>query len=355
MAKDGDDMEKVERLCDEAEAALNDGDGDQALELAEQALGIAPADARALLVKAEALFQIEDPEDAEEALDAAIHAAAADARTLAHAANLLADWRSDDHESVERALEMLARAEKLARAVDDPLLPSDIAWMQGRAHGLLDDLESSLKSFERAHELAGDAAEDDLLVELAIARFEMRQFDAARNHFEKVLSHDRDHPDAVHYLGLIAERSGDAAVAERHFARARKLDPEAYPRPVRLSEQEFEAAIETALEKVPEKVREALANVVISVAPMPDLDDLVGPPALSPLCLGLFRGPVGPGTEAARQSNALPCEIVLYQANLERYAEDRAALIEQIEQTLLHEIGHFVGWDEDDLYERGLH
>jgi predicted Zn-dependent protease with MMP-like domain len=45
---------------------------------------------------------------------------------------------------------------------------------------------------------------------------------------------------------------------------------------------------------------------------------------------------------------------VLYQRNLERFARDREELVEQIRITLLHEVGHFLGLDEEQLRERGL-
>lgn len=349
------DQEKLDRLCDQAEGALEEGNGDEALELAEEALAIAPKSARALLVKAEALFLIEAPEDAEEALEACVKAAGEDGRMIAQAANVLMDWSSDDHEAVDRALGLVRRAAKVKPTGDDPMLPSDLAWLEGRAFAMLDDLESSLASFERAVSLAGEAAEDDLLVELGLARLEMRKFDEARQVLERVARHTPDHPDAQHYLGLLAERAGNDAMARKLFERARELDPDAYPTPVHLTAEEFEQAVEAALAKVPEEVREALANVPIIVEPLPELDDLAGPPALSPLSLGMFRGPVGAGAVAAQVTNALPNEILLFQANLERYAGTREELVEQIEQTLLHEIGHFVGWDEDDLYDRGLH
>jgi predicted Zn-dependent protease with MMP-like domain len=49
-----------------------------------------------------------------------------------------------------------------------------------------------------------------------------------------------------------------------------------------------------------------------------------------------------------------PSSIALFQRNLERHVRDEAELREEIEVTLLHEVGHFLGLDEDDLRERGL-
>ena len=70
--------------------------------------------------------------------------------------------------------------------------------------------------------------------------------------------------------------------------------------------------------------------------------------------LGIFRGsPLGQKAAMDPWSH-FPSSIVLYQKNLERQARDRDELIEEIRVTLMHEVGHFLGLDEDELYARGL-
>ena len=49
-----------------------------------------------------------------------------------------------------------------------------------------------------------------------------------------------------------------------------------------------------------------------------------------------------------------PSSIALFQRNLERYARDREELLDEIRVTLLHEVGHFLGLDEDQLRDLGL-
>jgi predicted Zn-dependent protease with MMP-like domain len=159
----------------------------------------------------------------------------------------------------------------------------------------------------------------------------------------------------VNALGLLAERRGDAEEARRRFARARKLAPDDFPRPVTLSHQAFEAAVEDALAELPEAVRRYLSNVAITVEDLPSDADLLGSdPPLSPAILGLFRGaPYGQKASMDPWSH-LPSSIVLYQRNLERFARTREELIQEIGVTLIHEVGHFLGLDEDELYQRGL-
>ena len=113
--------------------------------------------------------------------------------------------------------------------------------------------------------------------------------------------------------------------------------------------------MEDALLELPEPVRRYLSNVAITVEDLPEDQDLIGSdPPLSPAILGLFRGaPYGQKASMDPWSH-FPSSIVLYQRNLERFARSRKDLIEQIGVTLLHEVGHFLGLDEDDLYARGL-
>lgn len=69
--------------------------------------------------------------------------------------------------------------------------------------------------------------------------------------------------------------------------------------------------------------------------------------------LGLFTG--CPHGEELEQTNPSPPQILLYLENLWDVAEgDRAVFREEIRLTYLHELGHYLGWDEDDLTARGL-
>jgi predicted Zn-dependent protease with MMP-like domain len=69
--------------------------------------------------------------------------------------------------------------------------------------------------------------------------------------------------------------------------------------------------------------------------------------------LGLFSGDAH-GTELAHDQPHPP-QIVLYLENLWDYAEeDRAIFRDEVRLTYLHELGHYFGWDEDELTARGL-
>jgi predicted Zn-dependent protease with MMP-like domain len=73
-----------------------------------------------------------------------------------------------------------------------------------------------------------------------------------------------------------------------------------------------------------------------------------------PRNVGLFEGPMH--KHESGDSTGLPPRIVLYAANLTASLEsdDPAALEREVEITVLHEIGHYFGLDEDRLEELGL-
>ena len=102
-------------------------------------------------------------------------------------------------------------------------------------------------------------------------------------------------------------------------------------------------------------MRRYLSNVAITVEDLPDPEELLASdPPHSPTILGIFRGaPLGEKASMNPWSH-FPSSIVLYQRNLERVVRTREELVQEIGVTLVHEVGHFLGLDEDQLWERGL-
>lgn len=110
-----------------------------------------------------------------------------------------------------------------------------------------------------------------------------------------------------------------------------------------------EAEVAEVLDHLPEKLRRAAARVSISYEPSPTPQDVEE--GLFGDELGLFEGPSlidDPGIEEVPR-------IRLFLANLWDWVEwDEALYREEVATTFLHELGHFLGWDEDDIAARGL-
>lgn len=266
-----------------------------------------------------------------------------------------ADGAFED-EDYSRAADLARKAAKHARKAGDRELELDAAVVEVAALNQLGECRAALA---RADELL-DRAPDrtDARVERAFALYELCRFDQARVAAEGIVEAATDEAQAAqahHLLGLLAERAGDSREAQRRFALARRLAPDDHPAPATLSAKAFDAAVEDALADIPPAVRDYLANVPVTVEELPSEEDLLAAdPPLSPSILGLFRGaPYGDKGSGSPWSH-FPSSIVLFQRNLERFAQDREELIEEIRVTLVHEVGHFLGLDEEELFARGL-
>ena len=122
---------------------------------------------------------------------------------------------------------------------------------------------------------------------------------------------------------------------------------------MRHSRNAFVKLVEAALRDIPAPFVQYLDGVVIEVQPSPDrracrdghVDDPRG-------LLGLYHG--RPLTHrSVEEEVSLPDRITLYQRNIERMCPTREQLIGEVRKTVLHEIGHHFGLDEDDLAKLG--
>jgi predicted Zn-dependent protease with MMP-like domain len=343
----------VEARLDAMAEAFEAGEFEAALAQADALLAEAPELPEALHFRAAVLAELGRLEEAGRAYGRALKAAPEDLEILLGAADCLISRAGDDREAVEEGLGLCARGRKLAQRADDVEMLFEFLLLEGIGLNQLGECERALVSLDAALGHAPRAVEAQ--VERGIALFELCRLAEAQAAFERVLKDAPEDPWSFHYLGLLAERRGDHKEAKKRFARAQQLAPEEFPPPVALSEAEFDRALEDAVKALPAHVKEYLDNVTIAVEDIPSEEDLVGQaPPLSPCILGVFRGtPVGERS-VTNAFDHFPTSIVLYQKNLERFARTREELIEQIGITVMHEVGHLMGLDEDDLWQRGL-
>lgn len=115
----------------------------------------------------------------------------------------------------------------------------------------------------------------------------------------------------------------------------------------------FEEALREALDELPEMFRGALKNVAIVVEDRPPdwlLDDLGIPP--DDTLYGFYHGIPLPERSVSDSGN-LPDKISVYREPLEEDFPGRGELVREIRMTLLHEIGHYFGMDEEELFRLG--
>lgn len=107
--------------------------------------------------------------------------------------------------------------------------------------------------------------------------------------------------------------------------------------------------MERSLGRLPKKFRGALRNITVEVEdePSPDLLDDMG--IEDGTLYGLYQGV--PLTEREwNYGNVLPDRIVIYQAPIERDGRSLEEIEEIVLDTVMHEIGHYFGFDDASLY-----
>ena len=107
--------------------------------------------------------------------------------------------------------------------------------------------------------------------------------------------------------------------------------------------------VEATLDELPAPLRERAKQLPVTFERVPNAGLIAD--GIEADSLGLFTG-----AEFAEEGHVpLPPQIILFLENLWDYAEgDEEIYLDEVHTTLLHELGHYLGLDEDDLFERGL-
>ena len=120
--------------------------------------------------------------------------------------------------------------------------------------------------------------------------------------------------------------------------------------PYRTSREDFEKIVETALENMPEEFKRYFINISVAVEDYPQPEVIEEMSVGRESLLGIFTGVPYPHKSGFFDiPYPLPDAIVLYKKNLERICSSEKELVEQVRQTIVHEIGHYFGLSESEL------
>ncbi len=109
------------------------------------------------------------------------------------------------------------------------------------------------------------------------------------------------------------------------------------------------AEVEATLAALPAPLREPAQKLPVTFERRPN--HALKADGIEPDTLGLFVGPEFAEEEAV----PMPPQIILFLENLWDFAEsDEEIFRDEVHTTYLHELGHYLGLDEDELTERGL-
>ncbi len=110
-----------------------------------------------------------------------------------------------------------------------------------------------------------------------------------------------------------------------------------------MSSEQFEELVGEALDQIPPKLASAIDNVVVLVADHNPED---------PEVLGLYEG-IALTERDSTYAGVLPDTITIYREPLLEMCDDEAEVVKEVAITVIHEIAHHFGIDDDRLHELG--
>ena len=119
-----------------------------------------------------------------------------------------------------------------------------------------------------------------------------------------------------------------------------------------MTRERFNLLVAEALDTLPERFRVIVNNLAVVVEDVPpgqpEPERLLEAGQDEGLLMGEFVG-IPTTQKSVWDSAAGPDRVVLYQRNIEAFCETEAEIREQVRLTVLHELGHYFGMDEEQL------
>jgi predicted Zn-dependent protease with MMP-like domain len=157
--------------------------------------------------------------------------------------------------------------------------------------------------------------------------------------------------DAHYEAALAYDDLGERDESIREFLEVLRLDSLAAEAPLPGYHDIICSEVERTLAGLPQDFSERLGAVTILVEPRPPralVED-----GLDPRLLGLFDGATAEEL-ASGDGPPAPTQIFIFSHNLASAFADEASLREEVAITVLHEVGHFFGLEEEDMLRLGL-
>ena len=115
----------------------------------------------------------------------------------------------------------------------------------------------------------------------------------------------------------------------------------------------FEELVAVALDAIPEPFAAALDEIAIVIAEEPSPEQRAeNQIEVDETLYGLYEGV--PRTEWGADWAPIPNRITLFRLPLEDDFDDRAELEDEVRRTVVHELAHHLGIDDDRLHELGI-
>ena len=117
-----------------------------------------------------------------------------------------------------------------------------------------------------------------------------------------------------------------------------------------MTRRQFEALVDKALRKLPKGFRRRISNIAVVVEDWADAETLAEMGIEPPDTLyGLYRG-IDLTRRDSSYGNVMPDVITIYQGPIEEDAADEQEMAEIVRETVVHELGHYFGLDDETMH-----
>ena len=115
-----------------------------------------------------------------------------------------------------------------------------------------------------------------------------------------------------------------------------------------ISSTDFDSIVQQALESLPEQFAAMLENVAVVTEEEPSAEDLELVGDSGDELLGIYRG-IALTDRSHDMLPALPDQIAIFRAPILRVCRSRREAVEEIRDTVIHELGHYFGLDDHSM------
>ena len=153
-------------------------------------------------------------------------------------------------------------------------------------------------------------------------------------------------------MAWLADRAQDKRAAHAHDLAAHEADPEGFPLPLEIDENFCRQTAMDTLDDLPRIYREMIAHVPIVIQPHPDPWMLRG----NEIGASAFGAYIGKSLldSSVLDSGDMPATIYVFSRCLARRCRSLAEARAELRLTILHELAHHLGFDEDEMARLGL-
>ena len=252
-----------------------------------------------------------------------------------------------DAGDADRAIDLLEES------AQDPEADPEVRAMFGLALYYGAEYEDAFEWLRRA--VDDDPEDAECRGAMGVCCFFRLETVTAEKELRRAILTENDWAEAHYWLGRVLEFRGRYPEAMIEFQKAQSLDREHYLAPRRIRDEDLDSVMQDAIAALPARIHAAIDDAAILVEEYPTEEMLrETDPPLPPDILGLYTGVSHADRGATAASGAAPSTIHIFRRNLEHFVGEREEIVDELRVTLLHEIGHHLGMDEEELEALGL-